>query len=397
MRRAAAAVTTVFAVALAAAAAVPAGTVARSRPATAAVFDAGATISGQVTTRGSSIGLSGMLVQAVPATQTGCTPAAPTAVCGPTTYSVPGGSYTLTGLAPGTYSLQVLDGSATLAVATVTLAPGTTAARTVALRLPAPSVPPGTTPLAADRDLRLLNAERARDGLPSDVVLNPRWSTECAAHDAYEADNDTLTPAEDPASPGASPGGAWAGLNGLLAQDQWTSAGSPWEDAPVHLLALLAPSLSVTGIDDNGSLQCAITFPGMLRTPVHSDTITTVPDGGADAVATSETAREAPFTPVQFAGLPTDRPTGRELFVYLNRAGITGQAPVTIVRASLRRGSRPVPVRWVDTTTRTLGPYLAGGIVIPVDPLRAQSTYQATVAVRDGSRTLTRSWSFTTR
>jgi hypothetical protein len=165
----------------------------------------------------------------------------------------------------------------------------------------------------------------------------------------------------------------------------------------VHLLALLAPSLSVTGIDDTGSLQCAITFPGMLRAPARTDTVTTVPDSGADNVPTSETARESPFTPVQFAGLPTDRPTGRELFVYLNRADVTGQSPVTIVRASLRRGGQPVPVRWVDTTTRTLGQYLAGGIVIPVDPLRSQTTYRATVAVRDGARTLTRSWSFSTR
>jgi hypothetical protein len=114
-------------------------------------------------------------------------------------------------------------------------------------------------------------------------------------------------------------------------------------------------------------------------------------------VPASETARESPFTPVQFAGLPANRPTGRELFVYLNRAGVTGQAPVTIVRATLSDDGEAVPVRWVDTTTRTLGPYLAGGIVIPIDPLKAATTYRATVAVRDGARTLTRGWSFTTR
>jgi hypothetical protein len=399
MRRAAATAIAVVSAALAAAAALPAGAFAHSGPATIAAFapaPTGATISGRLTTRGSRQGLQGMLVQAVPASQTGCTATSAAVSCGPTTYSGPGGAYSLTGLDPGTYTLTVLDGSATLPVAAVTIGPATTT-RSVSLKLPVPSVPDGTAARGAGGDLRLLNAERARDGLPADVVLNPRWSTECAAHDAYEAANDTLTPSEDPASPGSSPGGAWAGLDSVLAQGRWTGAGSPWEDAPVHLLALLAPSLSVTGIDDTGSLQCAITFPGMLRAPVRADTITTVPDGGADNVPTSETARESPFTPVQFAGLPTDRPTGRELFVYLNRAGDTGQAPVTIVRASLSRGGQPVPVRWVDTTTRTLGQYLAGGIVIPVDPLRAQTTYRATVAVRNGARTLTRSWGFTTR
>jgi hypothetical protein len=290
----------------------------------------------------------------------------------------------------------VLDGSAALPVASVTIGPSTTA-RTVALRLPVPSIPAGTAARGTVLALRLLNAERVRDGLPAGIALNPRWSAECAAHDAYETDNDVLEPSEDPAAPGFSTGGAWAGLNSVLAQGQWTAAATPWEEAPVHLLALLAPSLSVTGIDDTGSLQCAVTFPGMLRAPVKADTITTVPQAGAQNVPASETARESPFTPVQFAGLPANRPTGRELFVYLNRAGLTGQAPVTIVRATLSQDGDAVPVRWVDTTTQTLGPYLAGGIVIPVDPLKAATTYRATVAVRDGVRTLTRGWSFTTR
>ena len=356
---------------------------------------AGATITGRVTTRGSHHGLEGMLVEAVPSVPPASCAASSGDGCGPATYSGPGGAYTLTGLPAGTYTLQVLDGSASLPVAAVTLT-RVPATRTVALKLPLPSVPDGTAARGAARDLRLLNAERARDGLPAGIVLNPRWSAECAAHDAYEAGNGVLAPSEDPALPGASPGGTWAGLNSALAQSRWAASGSPWEDAPIHLLALLAPSLSVTGIDDTGSLQCAITFPGMLRAPDRTDTVTTVPESGADDVPTAETARESPFTPVQFAGLPANRPTGRELFVYLNRAEVTGQAPVTIERATLSHDGHPVPVRWVDSTTRTLGPYLAGGIVIPVDPLKADSTYRATVAVRDGARTLTRSWSFTT-
>jgi hypothetical protein len=387
MRRA---VTTAISAALALALA------AASAAAAPAPAPTGATITGQVTTRGSQAGLQGMFVEAVPSVASASCPAASGAGCGPTTYSGPGGAYTLSGLAAGTYTLQVLDGSATLPVASVTIGPSTTA-RTVALRLPVPSIPAGTAARGTARALRLLNAERVRDGLPAGVELNPRWSAECAAHDAYETDNDVLEPSEDPAATGFSTGGAWAGLNSVLAQGQWTAAGTPWEEAPVHLLALLAPSLSVTGIDDTGSLQCAVTFPGMLRAPVKADAISTVPEAGAENVPASETARESPFTPVQFAGLPANRPTGRELFVYLNRAGVTGQAPVTIVRATLSDDGEAVPVRWVDTTTRTLGPYLAGGIVIPIDPLKAATTYRATVAVRDGARTLTRGWSFTTR
>jgi hypothetical protein len=110
-------------------------------------------------------------------------------------------------------------------------------------------------------------------------VLNPRWSLECAAHDQYEQLNDTLASSEDPTAAGYSAGGAWAGLGSDLAQGKWTAAVSPWREAPVSLLALLAPSLSVTGIDDSPTRQCAVTFPGMLRTPPGRDTIHTVPAG----------------------------------------------------------------------------------------------------------------------
>ncbi len=53
-------------------------------------------------------------------------------------------------------------------------------------------------------------------------------------------------------------------------------------------------------------------------------------------------------------------------------------------------------MRWVDNTTKTLGPYLSGGIVIPVKPMRPRTKYAATVTIKDGASTLTRSWSFTT-
>ncbi len=206
-----------------------------------------------------------------------------------------------------------------------------------------------------------------------------------------------LQSSENPTAADASPGGAWAGLNSDLAEARLDPAQTPWEQAPIHLLALLAPSLSVTGIDDTGALQCVVTFPGMLRSWSGPDAVTTVPAQGAAGVAPAELAREAPFTPVQFVGLPTSRRTGRELFVYLNRTGQIGQAPVQVLRASLRAGRRAVAVRWIDSTTRTVGPYLAGGILIPLHPLAPRTRYRASVTVQDGSRTLAHVWRFTTR
>jgi len=67
-----------------------------------------------------------------------------------------------------------------------------------------------------------------------------------------------------------------------------------------------------------------------------------------------------------------------------------------VTRATLRLSGRAVRLRWVDNSTRTVGRYLTGAILIPVRPLRARRTYQATVVVQDRSGTLTHSWNFTT-
>lgn len=352
-----------------------------------------ATVSGVVTQAGGAR-LPGMRVQAqvVGTAPASCTPAAGCFV----TYAGPRGNYRLSGLPAASYELSVLDGARSVDIRKLTIAAGTSAV-TVPLSLEPASVPVGTLARHARRDLAWLRAERARDGMPARVVLNPRWSQECAAHDRYEAAGGVLQAPEDPAAPGASVGGAWAGLNSDLAEGRWTARATPWEQAPIHLLALLAPSLTVTGIDDSGTLQCVITFPGMVRRWSTPDAVSTVPARGATGVPRSELARESPFTPVQFVGLPASRRTGRELFVYLNRTGMLGQAPVRITRASLRTHGRRVALRWVDSGTRTVGAYLAGGILIPLRPLAAHTRYRASVTVRDGSRTLTHVWRFETR
>ena len=206
-----------------------------------------------------------------------------------------------------------------------------------------------------------------------------------------------LTSSENPDSPSASVGGAWAGLSSDLAEGRWTPTANPWENAPIHLLALLAPSLSVVGIDDSNGYQCVTTYPGLVRAPTNNDRISTYPAEGAQQIAPSEHARESPFVPGQFVGIPNSRTTGRELFVYLNLAHQAGQAPVHVLSAKLAAGGRPVLLRWVDSQTPTVGRYLPGAILIPVKPLHPRTRYTASVIVQDRSATLTRRWSFTTR
>ncbi|MGI8715346.1 MAG: carboxypeptidase-like regulatory domain-containing protein [Solirubrobacteraceae bacterium] len=348
-----------------------------------------ATITGNITSPDGQA-LPGMAVgvQAIPVT-----PCPSGGICGPTTTTAADGSYALN-VAPGRYELAIQDGSRVIEQQLVAAARGSSSV--INVRLPLASVPAGTASRHSDRDLRWLNDERAGAGLPAGIVLNPRWALECAAHDAYEQANGVLTHTENAQAPGASSGGAWAGLTSVLAQSRWTQTADPWQSAPIHLMQLFSPSLSVIGIDDGGGLQCATTYPGLLRAPVTSDTVFTYPGDGAGGVPTRETAREAPFVPGQFVGIPAGQTTGRELFVYLNQAGRVGQAQVKLLHATLSQGQHPVTVRWVDNTTKTVGQYLTGAIVIPVSPLRARTTYTASVSLQDRSGTISHSWSFTT-
>jgi hypothetical protein len=314
--------------------------------------------------------------------------------CGTAISSGPNGRYTVS-VPVGTYTVQTSDAGQAAAARTVVASAGAVTRAPIALG--APAVPAGTAAHQSARDLRRLDAERAADGLPAGLVLARRWSAQCAAHDDYERDNGVLTGTENPDSPGASVGGAWAGLNSDLAQGRWTRTANPWENAPIHLLALLAPSLSVVGIDDSNGYQCVTTYPGLVRAPTTTDRISTYPADGAERVAPSEQARESPFVPGQFVGIPSGHTAGRELFVYLNLAHQTGQAPVHVLAAKLAARGHPVTLRWVDSQTPTVGRYLPGAILIPVKPLQPGTRYTASVSVQDRSATLTRRWSFTTR
>jgi hypothetical protein len=306
----------------------------------------------------------------------------------------PGGRYALTGVLPGTYTLTVKDGNDDLPEGSVTVAG---AISTANVTLAQPAVPSGTAAQNTARDLSFLNSERAAVGLPAGIVANPRWATECAAHDRYMVDNHVLQHPENPAQPGASAGGAWAGLSAVLSEGAgWTKTRNPWENAPIHLDQLFSPSLSVIGIDASNGYVCATTWPGMLRPAVAEDTIFTYPGNGARGIPTSEVANENPFVPGQFVGIRPGANAGRELFVYLNKAGEVGQAPVTIKSAKLSSSSGAAAIRSVSTTTKGIGPYLAGGILLPVKPLTAGTKYTVSVTVVDGTGKLSSSWSFTT-
>ena len=149
------------------------------------------TVSGSVSDSDGALSY-GVQIEAVP-TGLGC----PTGyVCGPEAVSDSGGHYLLSGLDPGSYDLFALDSGQTLSEGTIDVGPGSS--NTIDIKLPPAPLPAGTTAKNAQRDLGYLNALRRSLGLPAGIVLSSRWSTDCAAHDAYERINRVLAHPEIP-------------------------------------------------------------------------------------------------------------------------------------------------------------------------------------------------------
>lgn len=235
-----------------------------------------------------------------------------------------------------------------------------------------------------------LNAQRAANGIPAGIVERADWDAACQQHVRYMRDNGgALTHHEDPAAPGYTEDGAWAGQSSVLASDGWGADGSnPWQTAPIHLMQLLAPQLAQTGYWHG----CMVTWPGYTRPLPALPQLFSYPGNGSRDVPSSEVAAEAPFTPNDFVGLRGV--TGPYLYLLA-----FGDFPFAggMTDESLTGPGGPVDIRTVDDTTTGpkgfLGSYLPpGGMIIPVSPLRPATTYTAQASYGG----LTRRWTFTT-
>lgn len=239
--------------------------------------------------------------------------------------------------------------------------------------------------VSARQAIRWLNAQRADNGIPARIADDAEWNEGCRLHMEWWAKNpDASDPhVETPGSPGYTKLGAFAGEHSVLAEGvDWTrsraypwKAANPWESAPIHLMQLLAPELSVTGF----SPVCMLTLAGYKRKPPAEPKLLAYPGAGTSFAPRSERAEEWPFTPGSFVGLKQGAVTGPYIYVLGWGTG-TGR----ISSATLRGPKGDVPIRTVDdfTTGRQgeLGPYLApGGMLIPVKPLARGTRYTAAV------------------
>lgn len=258
-----------------------------------------------------------------------------------------------------------------------------------------PGVAHGATPAEA---IAALNAQRAANGLPGDITEDPAWSEGCRLHMNYLRLNNYSGNWHDevPGNPGYSDAGRYAAQNAVLTSAPWVVGENAFEYAPIHLAQMLTPKLSVTGFADG----CFITLAGWKRTAPPALEVVSYPGNGA-TIYPAMTARERPFVPGDFVGLPEGTTTGPHLYIFGFGANtFSGR----LSGASLTGPDGPVDVRSVDNHTSgpegNLGPYLpAGGILIPAKPLRAESSYTAQVTYtsdRDGAQ-VTRNWTFRTK
>jgi hypothetical protein len=241
----------------------------------------------------------------------------------------------------------------------------------------------------AAQDIAWFNAQRDANGIPAGIVENPEWSADCDKHITYMLKNNVFGHEEDPSKPFYTDEGNWAGTHSVLSMgDSWGASYNPWETAPIHLAQLMDPQLAEMGVADRNGYVCATTWPGMERTPPDTTTVVTYPGDNTTTYA-SEDAAESPFTPEDIVGLKGA--TGPNLYVYewgpvLNDYWTAAQVSVSTATLTGPEGS--VPVKWVDHTTDQIGDYLpeASGILMPVHPLRAGATYQASVQFSDGTQ-----------
>lgn len=238
-----------------------------------------------------------------------------------------------------------------------------------------------------------LNAQRAANGIPGDLTMNPGLNDGCAKHVNYLALNGGgLEHGEDPAKPGYTAEGAnrTPGSSGseVLSSgattwdDRWVN---PWADAPIHLLLMFAPTVATTGYAENGPLACQ-RFTGRAA---RGAGIYTLPGNGATGVPpSSDSSSEGPYSPADAAGVPDD--TGYNLLLW--RVGGT----TDIAAASLTSAAGPADVRIVDTRTPVPGGGTfnwGGSAIVPAKALEPDTAYTANVTMADG---LPYSWTFTT-
>jgi hypothetical protein len=240
---------------------------------------------------------------------------------------------------------------------------------------------PAKADLTAAEIVHLLSLQREANGIPGGLSERPDWSAGCDKHNYYEAQTGQFGHSEDPSSPYYSEEGDLAAHSSVIAYGSSWSAGNPWEEAPIHLLQMLAPQMSETGAAESYGRNCLTTWPGYKRPSPATLAAYSYPGNGVTGVVPTEYAAESPFIPGDFVGLPEGTVTGRYLLAYLSGPFGFAEATKITATATLFGPAGPVDLRTIDSTSPDIGAFMPppSAFVIPVQPLQPLSGYQAVV------------------
>lgn len=259
-------------------------------------------------------------------------------------------------------------------------------------------LPAGAAAISGPEIVQRLSQQREANGIPGGLLERPDWSADCAKHNYYGAQTGELRHSEDPSSPYYSAEGDWAAENSVLASGSSWSQANPWEEAPIHLIQLLAPRLSELGAAENDNHNCATTWPGYHRPEPTGLTAYSYPGNGVSGVVPTERAFESPSVPGDQVGLPQGTATGRYLLVYLDGLD-PSDAPDVTATASLSGPDGAVDLRVVDSTNEEIGGYMPqpSAFLVPAQPLQPQTAYQADIRwSMEGAELFDQRFSFTT-
>jgi len=247
-------------------------------------------------------------------------------------------------------------------------------------------VPAAAGALAPAEALRLLNLQRAANGIPGDVAASAGLNDGCAKHVAYIGLNGGLVASgEDAAKPGYTPEGdrqtlESSGVELLSSATTWTEATSPWTLRPASLFRILDPEVTVAGYGDAATVAC-LRVRGE-RAPASAPELFSVPGPGRTGVPVTETNIDAPYAPQQVVGIAAGQATGPNILLYTR--GLRGSAPLSAPAFSLTGPQGSVEVRLVaEATVSPSGSgswFYGGGVLIPVAPLAPFAPYVARVS-----------------
>jgi hypothetical protein len=257
--------------------------------------------------------------------------------------------------------------------------------------------------------IQLLNRQRAENGIPGDLVLEPRLSRGCRERVAKYKERPGQYPhTEIKGQPGYSALGAEAASRSELSlgggAGDWTEISNPWSEAPLHRGGLFGPASTEAwyGEAPNGrgrifSGGACMGTGGDSRT-FSEATFFSVPGGGNPSVPPSERSAEVPFTPAQAAGLPSGAETGPTIVLYdegvfasPRSARLVGPGGRTIPTKLIAAGM-PAP----PTHGYPWGSTVGGNYVVIPRPLAPKTPYRLEVHWASGERSYVQRSSFST-